>query len=137
MHALIKRGAARPRHCSACKRLLKQWELCDFPTGPGKTKPAIACCVPRAPCIANRTRMVSGPRQVVHAGRKVALMIISYCREIAGAREVAQAQADHYTIDADGIDANNAHLKARPPARHGANLGHHIFGDQGVQASVR
>lgn len=31
--ALVKRPNQRPRHCSVCKRLLKQWKLCDFPTG--------------------------------------------------------------------------------------------------------
>jgi len=38
VHAIIKRPNERPRHCSVCKRLLRKWKLCDFPTGTGKNK---------------------------------------------------------------------------------------------------
>ena len=38
VHALIRRPNQRPRHCSVCKRPLRDWKLCDFPTGIGKSQ---------------------------------------------------------------------------------------------------
>jgi hypothetical protein len=44
--AIVCRSHTSSRHCSVCKRALKTWKLCDFPTGNGKTcdKPLCQAC---------------------------------------------------------------------------------------------
>jgi hypothetical protein len=41
--AIIRVANQRPRKCSVCTRQLKDWKLCDFPAGPGKTCDRVLC----------------------------------------------------------------------------------------------
>lgn len=42
-HALVKLAKRRPRHCVGCRQLLREWKLCDFPLGAGKTCDKVLC----------------------------------------------------------------------------------------------